>query len=712
MASWPFPGPRSATLVACLSLTEISALWLRGLSFWSNQGLGVATQLALATLIILWWTSAVWGGYWYLRGVSRLCRVVTTKSGRGLVICAAALPLAVAANLYLLEWLYYWRLGTFPDVDALHFAGLNCHMLVKYFWQAERVAWVSCLAVCGIVVMLCVLAVRATTKRNDLLQYPRGIALRQGLVLIAVVNAAVLSMDQSERTGDPFHSFADRAQATLNQHPPYSFELAYHVNPGVAALNHALMPSRAAPKGDIPLEALTPLGKIRPSTFPEISPEARRNIVLIVIESLRSDVILKEQDGIQVLPNVAQLARSGRFFPNCYANSTSSDCTDPCIVSSLYPLRTEWHHFYRRQDPWPKVLIYDLLKQYGYSTAIFSSQNETWSNMNLFYESPHLDVFFDSTSRADKTIAGSSIFNKWLSDTRQVAGKLDDALTIGAAIDWIGRQQAAGQPFFVSINLQTSHFPYERPDGKQGPFHPGKLPSGTPFMSCESPETILVMRNVYQNALHYLDSQIGRLLQMLRRTGLDDRTIVLVTGDHGEAFCENGVTGHGQRPVETILKTGLVIHAPGCVDAVHDEQLASAVDIVPTALGLLGLPRHPAFQGIDLLGEDSPDSGSRLVFIHCSAPSMQIDAVISGSGWKLTRDHLRDFDELYFRPQDLDMDPNLIADEPQIARCLGQLLADWRGRQLLYYSSARYYSCFYPPRPPQLSVEYDDILKQ
>ena len=58
------------------------------------------------------------------------------------------------------------------------------------------------------------------------------------------------------------------------------------------------------------------------------------------------------------------------------------------------------------------------------------------------------------------------------------------------------------------------------------------------------------------------------------------------------------------------------------------------------------------------------------------------------------------------------MEPNLIADEPEIARCLGQLLADWRGRQLRYYSSAQYYGFFYPPRPPQLSLTRRAILNR
>jgi hypothetical protein len=91
MVCCPFPGPRSAVVAGVLSAVELFLLALHGQSFWSNQGLGTATQLGLATLIVLWWTVAVWCGYWYLRGVSYLRLHTPTTLTRGIVYCTAAL---------------------------------------------------------------------------------------------------------------------------------------------------------------------------------------------------------------------------------------------------------------------------------------------------------------------------------------------------------------------------------------------------------------------------------------------------------------------------------------------------------------------------------------------------------------------------------------------------------------------------------------------
>lgn len=75
-------------------------------------------------------------------------------------------------------------------------------------------------------------------------------------------------------------------------------------------------------------------------------------------------------------PHLNRLAKQGVQFTRAYTQSTHSDYADVCIVSSLYPLRKTRHHYYSASDPWPKTLIYDLLKPLGYVTAIFSSQNE------------------------------------------------------------------------------------------------------------------------------------------------------------------------------------------------------------------------------------------------------------------------------------------------------------------------------------------------
>jgi phosphoglycerol transferase MdoB-like AlkP superfamily enzyme len=698
---WPFPSPQAASVAIALSVVELMLLGFHGKSFWANGGLGIATQLGLAGLVLLWWMAVAWCAHWYLRICGRLVGRVRVGWGRAALKVALLAPGALAVCIYFTSWLFYHRLGVFPDLDALYFAGLNSGMLAKYFWQAERAAWLTYLAILSLVTVASLGAGFFLWRRVGTAEAAAPTFFRQALVVLIVINAGFISAEYSRRTGDPSQLPKDRIEAAKTPWAPFAFEFGYHVNPAITLFSAAVAGCERQLEGEIPLDALTPIGPIRPAHFPDVPPEKRRNIILITIESLRSDAILMKHEGREVMPNVAILARTGHFFPNCYANSTHSDYSDPCILSSLYPLRTTRHHFYRHEDPWPKVLIYDLLKQYGYATAMFSSQNETWSNMHLFYESPHLDLFFDSRSYSGKTMAPAGM-NHWLNKTGQVAGKLDDAITIQRAIDWMRQQCLSRTPFFVSLNLQTSHFPYERPDAREHPFYPGRVPDDATLLS-HSRDGRNAVRNAYFNALEYLDHQVGQLSQFLQSVRIRDQTIVAVIGDHGEAFFEDGASGHAGPPIEAVIRTGLVVNCPGMVRPDNDPFFAQAIDVVPTLLACLGLPHHPAHQGLNLLSPFRPANEDRLAFVHCSTGVSDCDAVVSATGWKMVFDNRRMSTRLYFVQKNRSDESELLAGYDDIARVLLRQLSSWRQRQLLYYQSPRYFEIFCAVPAPMIS---------
>ena len=268
-----------------------------------------------------------------------------------------------------------------------------------------------------------------------------------------------------------------------------------------------------------------------------------------------------------------------------------------------------------------------------------------------------------------------------------------------------------GKPFFVSMNFQTSHFPYEIPNEWKGPFQPAALHSGSSFTSYPRAEAAVV-KNAYFNALRYIDQQIGFLVSYLRKAGLRESTIICVTGDHGEAFYENGENTHGTSPIETVTKVGLVLNCPGFIEPRSDRYLAQAIDLVPTVIRLVGCDPSPAFQGIDLFSPDRIAVAERLAFIHSRNPLASKDAVISGTGWKYVFDHLKRRGYLYFRPTDLEYHPSLAGTEPEVTAILHETLAEWRQRQLLYYASPRYFTLFYPPQEPKIGEGKLAYLKQ
>jgi phosphoglycerol transferase MdoB-like AlkP superfamily enzyme len=109
--------------------------------------------------------------------------------------------------------------------------------------------------------------------------------------------------------------------------------------------------------------------------------------------------------------------------------------------------------------------------------------------------------------------------------------------------------------------------------------------------------------NRYRNALHEGDEAFGALIDGIRQRGLADSTLIVVIGDHGEAFGQHpGNIGHDLALYEENVHVPLVIHVPGMSGAVrHAPQVASLLDISPTVLDLLGQSAPTAFQGESLL---------------------------------------------------------------------------------------------------------------
>jgi arylsulfatase A-like enzyme len=181
-----------------------------------------------------------------------------------------------------------------------------------------------------------------------------------------------------------------------------------------------------------------------------------------------------------------------------------------------------------------------------------------------------------------------------------------------------------------------------------------------------------VVKNAYRNALAYIDDQLGILRASLIADGRWDSTIVVVTGDHGQAFFEHGVAAHANGLWQEQLRVPLVIKAPRLAPG-DDARAASHVDVAPTIAALLGLPDQPAWQGIPLVGDTPPEDRSR--FFMVQSPLADEIGVVSGR-WKMVRNMLNG--------------------------SIRALLEAWRSAQLDYYQSVVAPTVSFPPRvgPP------------
>jgi arylsulfatase A-like enzyme len=190
--------------------------------------------------------------------------------------------------------------------------------------------------------------------------------------------------------------------------------------------------------------------------------------------------------------------------------------------------------------------------------------------------------------------------------------------------------------FLAYLKLFRPHAPYytpeSLPDGWRRPFSP-QASDYTITDFNPSGERYTLVRNRYDNAVNFVDHQLGRLLAHLDGSGLAKDTAIVLVADHGEAWGQRGWFAHGFQNYEEFLEVPLIVHRPGQTAEV-DDRMVSLMDVAPTVLDLLGLPPYANHQGGSLLeGEE------RHVFWADSNSAARLTTLQLGA-WKYTENRV------------------------------------------------------------------------
>jgi arylsulfatase A-like enzyme len=678
------PSPALATLALTGPLTEGLLISRSRPSLYAADGMTIG--FGLLYLAWFWLTLA-----WMLELAGQCWRRKIDQSGLGgrcLGWLGLGLVATLAASYYTVSWGLFLRTGRFANLETGRFILFNFRHLWTYLAEAEPLqlvltATLSTGALLGLPALL-----YASLTRSSI---PSPSAMR--VRTIAWVTLWMVMMTNWSYL-DPLPSKLQRA---IRLHA-----LKHALNPSFTLYASHVENTMATPvRPTLELARLKPLSDVNLALHPTASPQTHPSIIFVAVESLRHDVIFQHHQGREILPNINRLARAGVQLTRAYAQSTHSDYSDICLVSSLYPLRSQRHHYYGPSDPWPAKRIYDLLKPVGYATAIISSQNEAWGGMSNFLASENLDLFFHPETNQAETLvdAKDADFASEIASGGLVAGKFPDAYTTDQAIAWIQEQAQAGKPFFLSMNFQSSHFPYLMPGDVPRPFSPHQVSPDSSFVSYPR-EQVETVRNAYFNGIHECDRQIGRLVATLESLGQLDNTILVITGENGEAFHECDLVTHAREPIEPVIHVACILHAPNHLSPRVEDYPFEHVDLVPTVLGLASLASHPNFQGIDILAPDRPPAERRLTFCHVMSSLAEADAVILAGRWKLTVDRRSGTATLNDVLHDPLQSENLFDQRPTLGGQLRSALEKWREQQLAYYHFPAYYLNYYPPQPP------------
>lgn len=311
-----------------------------------------------------------------------------------------------------------------------------------------------------------------------------------------------------------------------------------------------------------------------------------RNVILISIDTLRADHLSCYGYSRSTSPNIERLAEDGVIFLNARSQAPWTLPSHASMFTSLYPT-SHGARFSSQHVPIvdklddAHVTIAEMVLATGYRTAAYTSTfwlSEPWGLLQGFSEFRMDPVSHTATQLIDQ------------------------------GIRWIAADER--RPFFLFLHFFDVHNYKSLPqfDGMyQDSGYNGKLRGQELLTSMNgyynlSDADLAYLKAKYDGALSYVDYELGRLFTWLRSEGLYDRTLIVVTADHGEEFWEHGRTGHGFTLYDEIIHVPLIMKLlpEARIDRRKIHENVGLIDIMPTLLGYLGLPRPSFMEGLSL----------------------------------------------------------------------------------------------------------------
>jgi len=424
-------------------------------------------------------------------------------------------------------------------------------------------------------------------------------------------------------------------------------------------------------------------------------PERPRNVLLLVVDTLRSDRLGCYGYPRPTSPNIDELAAGGTLYENNYSQAC---WTVPSMISMLSGVSVTKDEL---AVPVSIPVMAEVLARHGLDTAAFPA-NAVLGHQRGFERG------FATWDEAPNVSAPelAQRFAKWHGER---AAKGTDSKPWFAWLQFIDPHQ----PYAPS--LEHDRFDGPRPDHEllaarwkaaqqeasdRSPRLPGrKLEEAIAHMTEQS--------NLYDGEVLAVDDGVGKVLDTLRAAGELEHTLVILVSDHGEMLFEHRVQpylvqdkldsagglpdgvadlfGNGHRPwyFENLWNTPMILSGPGIPRGARVESLSANLDVYPTVLEALDLPRAPWLEGESLFGGAKTRRERVLAYGHLTS------AVRESSGLKLIAHPRKLFllegegdgpEELFDLGSDPCEDHSLAQQRPEDVARLRKEILEWKAR--------------------------------
>jgi arylsulfatase len=375
------------------------------------------------------------------------------------------------------------------------------------------------------------------------------------------------------------------------------------------------------------------------------------NVILITVDTLRADHLGAYGYPRDTSPNLDALARESLLFRNAYSQSSETNPPLSSLMTSHYPHETKVFRNFHQLQPGALTLA-EVLKAEGYRTGAVVSNFSLRRGAGF---AQGFDTYDDQMDDwGDRTWEGYE----------RVAPK-----TTAAAVTWL--EQHSKERFFLWVHYMDPHGPYTPPvpyntmfvestigEERILPFLEKATGSGgiPPYVRSDDHREAQYYIDQYDGEIRFFDYWLGELLKTIRALGLLEKSLIILTADHGEGMGEHDYYfTHPEFLYDGLIHVPLVVRFPGASPRTGSlEHAVALVDVFATILDSVSVSKPMNGKGLNLL-----DSRPRGIFAETH---------YNGSKFALTLSGLKAVvDQTDFALYDLERDPgemtNVLADQ-------------------------------------------------
>jgi len=360
------------------------------------------------------------------------------------------------------------------------------------------------------------------------------------------------------------------------------------------------------------------------------------NVLLVVLDTVRADRLSLYGYTRPTTPALERLAQRGVRFDHARATAPWTLASHASLFSGRWPheLGVKWLTPLRGNFP----TLAEYLGSHGYATAGFIANklycsHETGLDRGFTHYEDYVleqlmplrtawlvDHFLDMVTDVCVFVGRNfdigpfrpTTQDSWFASLFSVVNPRKNAEAVDRGfLDWLAHRREPARPFFAFLNFYDAHAPYVLPGRAEYRFGLKPRNMGDLVFLVDHWQSVdklklrpayrNLARDSYDNCVAYLDEQLGKLFDELAKRGVLDRTLVIVTADHGEGLGDHDLFDHGESLYRAEIRVPLLI-VPPTRDQIHGvvPDTVSLRDLPATIVELVGLGAEAPFPGRSL----------------------------------------------------------------------------------------------------------------